>query len=230
MPCSASLRGMADEEEDDFTKGLRLVMQAQGQKPAPLSEAAGLGTTAVRDIFRKGGSPKITTAVRLAQALGTTVDAIISAGSGGGLTAELPATVEEPAFVPVYDIVASAGHGAVVESETVLCNMAFDPAFLREMTQAKGADLAIIRVKGHSMEPTLLDDDHVLVDRTKRNLAYDGLFVLRFDDVLHVKRIGRSAKRGNVMVTSDNPAYEKLDMPKEEIDVVGRVLWVGRKV
>lgn len=133
-------------------------------------------------------------------------------------------------MIPVYDVQASAGNGSHVDSEAVLCNMAFNRSFLRRMTDAGVGDLAIIRVKGHSMEPTLLDDDHVLVDRTKRNLAYDGMFVLRFDDVLHVKRIGRSSKRGNVMVTSDNPAYDRLDMSREDIDVIGRVLWVGRKV
>lgn len=133
-------------------------------------------------------------------------------------------------LVPVYDVTASAGYGAVVDAEDHICNMAFDRGFLRMMTDAKGQDLAIIRVKGHSMEPTLLDDDHVLVDRTKTNLDFDGLFVVRFGDALHVKRIGRSAMRGNVMVTSDHPGYRPLDMPKAEIDVVGRVLWYGRKV
>lgn len=137
---------------------------------------------------------------------------------------------EDEAFVPVYDVAASAGHGVLVESEEVICNMAFDRRFLRRMTDARPNELAIIRVKGHSMEPTLLDDDHVLVDRTKRNLSYDGLFVIRFDDALHVKRIGRSATRGNVLVISDHSAYRDLDMPKENLDVIGRVLWVGRKV
>lgn len=147
---------------------------------------------------------------------------------GDPLAASQVAGDEE--MVAVYDVAASAGHGAMVESEQVLCNLAFDRSFLRRMTSARSQDLAIIRVKGHSMEPTLLDDDHVLVDKTKKNLSYDGLFVIRFDDALHVKRVGRSAARGNVMVISDHPAYRDLDMPKEDLDVVGRVLWVGRKV
>lgn len=133
-------------------------------------------------------------------------------------------------LVPVYDVAASAGYGSVVEGETILYNMGFDQQFLRQMTPAKPSELAIIRVRGHSMEPTLNDDDQVMVDRSKRNLSYDGLFVLRFDDALHVKRIGRSAQRGHVLVISDHPAYPTLDMPAAEIDVIGRILWVGRKV
>jgi phage repressor protein C with HTH and peptisase S24 domain len=133
-------------------------------------------------------------------------------------------------LVPVYDVRASAGFGAVVDGEEVIAHMAFSPAFLRSMTDAKPRDLAVIEVKGHSMEPTLIDGDHVLIDGTKRNLDYDGLFVLRFGDALHVKRVGRSAKRGHVMVLSDHPGYAPLDMPKEEIDAIGRVLWFGRQV
>lgn len=137
---------------------------------------------------------------------------------------------DDGTLIPVYDVAASAGNGTHIDGEEVTCNMAFDRGFLRRMTDARASELAIIRVKGHSMEPTLLDDDHVLVDRTKTNLSFDGLFVIRFDDALHIKRIGRSASRGNVLVISDHPSYPDLDMPKENLDVIGRVLWVGRKV
>jgi phage repressor protein C with HTH and peptisase S24 domain len=171
-----------------------------------------------------------------AQALdGTSVDASEVMALAGAADSPVglqprPSVSPDDRLIPVYDIAASAGYGAVVESEDVICNIAFDKRFLRRLTDAGTGDLSIIRVKGHSMEPTLLDDDHVLVDRTKRNLSYDGLFVLRFDDALHVKRIGRSATRGRVTVTSDHPGYRDLDMPVTDLDIIGRVLWVGRKV
>ena len=168
------------------------------------------------------------TAATYARAFRVSPEWILFGRDGGEAEPALPPADET--LVPVYDVAASAGNGTHVEGEEVICNMAFDRSFLKRMTDAQARDLAIIRVKGHSMEPTLLDDDHVLVDRTKANLSFDGLFVLRFDDALHVKRIGRSAKRGHVMVISDHPAYPDLDMPKEDLDVIGRVLWVGRKV
>lgn len=232
---SRSLGGMDDnpEIEDSFVLGLRAVMDLRGEKAAPLAERAGLGITAIRDLFRKASSPKISTALAISDAMGLTIDQVIAAGRGGvvvGVAPALPASGAAGALVPVFDVAASAGNGAHVEGEDVICNMAFDSDFLKRMTDAKPKDLAIIRVKGHSMEPALLDDDHVLVDRTKTNLSYDGLFVIRFDDALHVKRIGRSATRGNVMVISDHPSYRDLDMPKADLDVIGRVLWVGRKV
>ena len=118
----------------------------------------------------------------------------------------------------------------MVEGEDHVTNLAFSQDYLREMTSAKGRDLAVIRVKGDSMEPTLLDDDLVMIDRTKRNLDYDGLFVLRVGEALHVKRIGRGATRANITVISDNRIYPPIQTAREEIEVIGKVLWYGRKV
>ncbi|WP_410217266.1 helix-turn-helix domain-containing protein [Paracoccus sp. (in: a-proteobacteria)] len=57
-------------------------MELTGWKPAPLSRAAGMGETAVRDLFRKRSSPKVSTAKALAAAMGMTVDHIIDLGEG----------------------------------------------------------------------------------------------------------------------------------------------------
>lgn len=143
--------------------------------------------------------------------------------------------IDEPAkadevLVPVYEVEASAGHGALVYAEDHVANLAFSHSLIREMTFAPANKLAVIKVRGDSMEPTLLDDDQVLIDTTKTDLNFDGMFVLSYDGVLHVKRIGRTPKRGHVMITSDNPAYQPFEAAHSDIDVVGRVLWYGRKV
>lgn len=222
---------MTDIQTDPFAIGLRVLMDRMGEKPAPLALKAGLSDSAIRDIFRKNGSPKVSTAMALASALGMTIDDVIAAGSGGPVRVENgdPAP-DGRSLVPVYDVGASAGFGALVETENHIHNLAFDRKFLRQMTQAKEKDLCIIKVQGHSMEPTLLDGDQVLVDKSKGNLSFDGLFVLRFDDALHVKRVGRSTKPGHVLVISDHQSYPTLDMAKADLSPIGRVLWYGRKV
>ncbi|MFN4201861.1 MAG: helix-turn-helix transcriptional regulator [Tabrizicola sp.] len=135
-----------------------------------------------------------------------------------------------PTLVPVYNVEASAGPGRIVDLEEHIANLAFSPRYLAEMTAARGRDLAAIRVRGDSMEPTLLDDDIVLIDRTKTSLDYDGLFVLRFGEALHCKRVGRGRSRATVQVISDNRIYPPVEMDRSEIEVVGKVLWYGRKV
>lgn len=221
---------MNDELTDPFVIGLRTIMDRRGEKPAPLAVRAGLSDSAIRDLFRKGASPRLSTALALAQALGLSLDEVIAAGHRPERVDLGEPAPEGTALIPVYDVGASAGNGAVVDAEPHIHNLAFDPKFLRQMTEAPARDLCIIRVQGHSMEPTLLDDDQVLVDRSKTNLSFDGLFVLRFDDALHVKRIGRSTRPGHVLVISDHPSYPTLDMPKRDLVPVGRVLWYGRRV
>lgn len=133
-------------------------------------------------------------------------------------------------LIPVYDVQASAGFGSVVETEEQVHSLAFPPAYLKRLTNSSPSNLAIISVKGDSMEQTLLDDDIVLMDRSKTHLGYDGLFVLNFNDTLHVKRVARSAKPGHVRIISDNHLYPPEDYPVDEVNVVGKVLWYGRKV
>lgn len=132
--------------------------------------------------------------------------------------------------ISVFDVEASAGSGSTVGAENVIDEVAFAPRFIRSMTAATPASLCVIGVKGDSMEPTLLDGDQVLVDTSKGNLDYDGLFVLRYGDALHVKRVGRHRKRGWITITSDNDQYRQIDAQYSDVDIIGRVLWFGRKV
>ena len=134
-------------------------------------------------------------------------------------------------LIPVYDVAASAGSGSVVSQEEQVHSLAFPPAYLRKLTTSSPGNLSIISVKGDSMEPTLLDDDIVLLDNSKTHVGYDGLFVLRFNDTLHIKRVGLSPKKNHVQIISDNrDIYPAFDMELPDIEVVGKVLWYGRKV
>jgi phage repressor protein C with HTH and peptisase S24 domain len=141
------------------------------------------------------------------------------------------ATPENIELIPVYDVAASAGHGAVAEYEAQTHSLAFPPDYLKRLTSSSPGNLSIISVKGESMEPTLLDDDIVLLDTSKTNLSYDGLFVLRFDDALHVKRIGRSPKKRHITIISDNRnLYPPMEATISDVQAIGKVLWYGRKV
>lgn len=221
-----------DEIDDPFALGLRAVMAATGVKPAPLSVAAGLGNSAVRDLFKKGASPKVSTASAIAGQLGMTIDQVIRAGMGeiiGGTVAGPSRGQVE--MVSIYDVSASAGHGAIVDTETVVDKLSFPPGYLRRITNTNPRDLAIIGVKGDSMSPTISQNDVVMVDTAKRDLSFDGLFVLRDGGAsLLVKRIGRGSRSGSVILISDNRTYPPTERQIEDIDVVGKVVWMGVKV
>ena len=134
--------------------------------------------------------------------------------------------------VPRLDVGASAGHGAAASAETRSGRIAFDRKWLRRLGAADPKQLSIIRVEGDSMAPTLAEGDEILVDLADGAARLrDGIYVLRIDDALVVKRIGLSPVRGRISVRSDNPAYPSWpDCALSSVDVAGRVVWVGRKI
>lgn len=140
--------------------------------------------------------------------------------------------VTELVQVPVLDVSASAGHGALAEMEQKSTQFGFDEKWLRKLTQSRGPSLSIINVLGDSMEPTLADKDDVMVDLGDgQTRLRDGIYVLRMDDTLSVKRIALEPKGRLISVISDNPAYPTWHgLDRRSVNIVGRVLWFGRKL
>ena len=134
--------------------------------------------------------------------------------------------------VPRYDVGASAGHGALADQESPVSHMAFEQSWLRRLCTGGTSDLSFIRVQGDSMTPTLADGDDILVDRSDGPARLrDGIYVLRREETLMVKRLAVSPSARLVTIKSDNPAYpEWRDFDLAAIEIIGRVVWAGRKV
>jgi hypothetical protein len=137
---------------------------------------------------------------------------------------------DEYRAIPRLPLDASAGPGALEglggSQEIPYDSHHFSRRWLREMG-LEGADLSAIRVEGDSMEPELRSGDEIFVDRNKR--AGEGIFVVRIGDALHVKQVRASAP-GTIVLVSSNPAYAPLELPREEVEVIGRVVWKGGRV
>jgi phage repressor protein C with HTH and peptisase S24 domain len=131
-----------------------------------------------------------------------------------------------------HPVAVSAGPGALVTEELGKPYFAFDERWLKSLTATPPSNLSIVRVEGDSMSPTLNAGDEILVDLgdTGERLR-DGIYVLRIDDALIVKRVALHPMGRRVTVQSDNPAYP--DWPDCEIDEIhclGRVIWASRRV
>ncbi|UZK70932.1 phage repressor protein [Sphingomonas sp. S1-29] len=128
--------------------------------------------------------------------------------------------------VPRFDIAASAGPGGVAEIDVPERPARIDPQLLARLgVRAQAASM--IRVAGDSMAPTLLDGDEILVDADARLGARAGVYVLRRDGVVMVKRLRRAG--GGIDILSDNPAAPSwFGIDPATIAVIGRVAWVSR--
>ncbi|MBZ6064667.1 helix-turn-helix domain-containing protein [Aeromonas schubertii] len=141
-----------------------------------------------------------------------------------------PILETEFTFIDSYQVFASAGHGQFVTDEQKAEPMAFRTDWLKR--EGLAADrLAVIRAKGDSMEPTISDNDIILVHLCNGDTLRDGLYVLRIGDSLLVKRLQFDVL-GGIKVISDNPGYENQVITKDQrgdITIVGRVAWAGKK-
>lgn len=142
------------DESDEFLEGLRKVMEAKSLKPAPLSEKAGLGTTAIRDLYRKkAASPKLSTALKIADAVEMSVDQIIAAAHAPVPTLRtiaIAGRVGAGAYVPVFDAYGKEGDGPRVEAPPGLPT----------------SGVVAVEVEGDSMEPIYSAGDLLFYTRT----------------------------------------------------------------
>ena len=131
-----------------------------------------------------------------------------------------------------HPVRASAGPGAIVNEGMGKPYFGFEERWLKALTATPAANLSIVRVEGDSMSPTLNDGDDILVDLGDgTDRLRDGIYVLRVDDALVVKRLALSPMGRRVTVQSDNPAYPDWpDCGLDEINCIGRVIWSGRKI
>ncbi len=134
-------------------------------------------------------------------------------------------------MIPAYDIRASAGFGAFVEREWTEDYMPFKSRFLKKLTQSNPDNLSILTVTGDSMDPTLSDEDLILVDTQEAGLISDGIYVIRNEETLSVKRISVNPVNGLLSIKSDNSLYESWpDCKIDDIQIIGKVIWAGRNL
>jgi len=133
---------------------------------------------------------------------------------------------------PRYELQVGAGPGRHIESEQIVDFVSFKEDWVQNFLRVPRKDLALLTVKGDSMNPTLNDGDMILVDLRASRIEDSAIYVLEFEDALLVKRIQRKLD-GSVVIKSDNQAYEPEILPKERVEsvrIVGRVVWSGRRM
>ena len=142
----------------------------------------------------------------------------------------MPSPRDSLRTVPRLAVGASAGAGAVNDAEALAGKVGFDESWLRRMG-LDPARLSLIRVEGDSMQPTLNHGDDIMVDAAAAERApKKGIYVLRLDGTLMVKRL-LPGRGGKLSILSDNPAFAPLhDVAASDVAVIGRVVWVARKL
>ena len=202
----STLAGLADEA---------------GTSLAWLSRALGRNDAYLQQFVKRGTPRRLNEEDRRWLAAYFNVDERALGGTAGG-----DATM---VAVRRIDAEAHAGAGGLVEDDRNGGEERIDPRVVARLGVSP-ATLTMITAHGDSMEPLIHDGDALFVDMADRRLSSrPGIFVIRLDDALLVKRVARIGLE--VQVTSDNPATPVIaPVRADRVAVIGRVVRLARSL
>jgi len=141
---------------------------------------------------------------------------------------------DEFAHIPLYDVHGSEGPGTIVaeDDEKPVAALDFRKEWIHKELHLSIEGLQLITTTGDSMAPTLNPGDILLVEKYRGQPVTDGIYVIKLDGALLVKRIQHLPGR-QLKVTSDNPYCSDfnvtLDMATTDFEIYGRVVWAGKR-
>ncbi len=202
---------------------LRTAMLKKGLNPKTLAERSKVGRSFVYDILNgKSANPTSAKLTAIAEQLGVSVQYLLS-----GVYSDTADSKSEIAEIPTLNVEPGAdGNMVIGTSSKFYC---FKNNWIKEKLATSAQNLRAINVTGDSMSPTLQSGDVILVNTAQKMPNPPGLFVL-FDGLgLHAKRLEQIGK-DKIRVMSDNSQYLAYEMDVQEINIIGKIVWLGREL
>ena len=213
-------------------------------KQAKIAADIGMTIAGFSRIWNEEGLPKAETLKKIKQLKGCSIDWLLT-GKGEPFPAAMasaaatvcdtlgnPVNIDEFVFIPHYGVQAAAGQGYLVEEETPRFSVAFRRYWIENYITRDIQKLSVISVRGDSMAGVLNDGDTILINHS-HTVPRDGLYVLRINNNLLVKRL-QLMPAGMINVISANEAYPtfeiNLNNMTDDVAIIGRVEWFGRTI
>ncbi len=137
--------------------------------------------------------------------------------------------------IPYFkEVSAAAGSGALVYDEKTVEYLTI-PSTLVKITHSN--NISIINAVGDSMYPLIDNNDFIIVDLSQKQFLTEGIYVIRIDDTLLVKKLQKIPN--GVILVSENPQYKPIELTtdnfaSDNIAIIGKVVSViknfGREI
>ncbi len=121
------------------------------------------------------------------------------------------------------DVSASAGGGGYSENEEI-SSLEIPQEFVAYLGgESELKNIEALKVTGDSMEPTFSYDDTIFINRERKNIQRGGVFVLRTESGVFIKRVVMRID-SKIDIISDNDIYPVQTVSPDEIEIIGRVV------
>jgi phage repressor protein C with HTH and peptisase S24 domain len=209
-------------------------MAEKGLSQSALARAVGISQASIWKLTKEPaqGSKHIHV---LARELGTTPAYLMGEvdDPAEGFIAPPSAAVlaDELGIVGVRELDLTLGMGATYLDVPVTQRLRyFDRDWLAQHTRAAPESLIFAQGMGDSMEPTIHDADLLLIDTSQRHLNMaDKIWAVAYAHCGAVKRL-RPRADGGVVMGSDNPLVSDQIAYDGEMELLGRVVAIVRKM
>lgn len=228
---------------------IRSLLEARGLSQSALARAIGVSPQAINKIV-SGGASNSVHLYKIAQFLGCTPDYLTGDSDEPGVVTlsdgrqsfgafpvqKLEDLAEMAGLVPIRQIDLAYGMGATF-LDTIAGDMAveevtefFPVHWLRQFTKAPASKLFFAQGVGDSMSPTLTPNDTIIIDTSIDRLTMaDQIFAITYCGLGMIKRL-RPTKDGGVRIMSDNSLVSEEVAYDGELNLIGRVVAVMRKI
>jgi phage repressor protein C with HTH and peptisase S24 domain len=199
---------------------------------AELARAIGVSDNAIYKWLSGRGQPSVANLVALADAAKVSLEWLATGRETSPAKRPTHHRNGEPdgfAYMGRYDAKALGPTAETLRSKQIVDYLAFKKEWVQAQLNTDPRNLLLIEAVGDSMAPTLKNSDLLLVDLGEPRFRHDGIYVLRSDDELVVKRLQRRPD-GTLKIINDNPAYESSVVEDNSVYIIGRVIWTASRV
>lgn len=213
-------------------------VQAGFDSAKAFATKVGLGDVTYRS-YENGQVGFAKHAPRFAKLLGVSTDWLLEGSETTGRVDEESAVARaghliasdlDVAMVREVDITYALGDGVKIAEYPETGAMPFDVNFLRMLGANEAENVFVCRGQGDSMAPTIYGDDLIMIDVSRNRVTMqDQIWAIAVAGCGMIKRI-RPLPDNKILVLSDNPLVPEQCYDADDVAIVGKVIWIGRRM
>lgn len=211
----------------------RKLLVDKGLSQSELARRVGVSQSAIHKLA-SGGAYGSAHLHKIARELGTS-PAYLSGETDDATEGAVPlpsaeALAEQLDLVPLEEVDLDYGLGAAYGDTPVSIVVHKMPRLLMEaMSESPSTSLFVTRGVGDSMQPVINHGDLVIIDRSQRIIGRDdGIWALSISGMHTIKRV--RIRGDQVRLLSPNPDVSDDVATTDEVHVIGKVVFVGRRM